>query len=142
MNRRKSRAGHSLEHHVEEILRASEIKFDRQPRVDGKIKPDILIPGKTAYENPAFPLSRLVVVGLKRTCKDRWRQVLSEGKRIPEKHLLTLQEAISSDQLTEMRDANVTLVVPQAYHKGYDTRTGIRLLSIEQFITKVKSLAA
>lgn len=141
MNRRKSRAGHSLEHHVEEILRSAEIKFDRQPRVDGKIRPDILIPGKAAYDDPAFPVSRLVVVGLKTTCKDRWRQVLSEGKRVPEKHLLTLQEAISSEQLTEMRDANVTLVVPQPYHKGYDVSTGIRLLTIDQFVTKIKSLA-
>ncbi len=140
MNRRKSRAGHSLEHHVEEILRTAGIQFDRQPRVDGKIRPDILIPGKAAYENPAFPVSRLVVVGLKTTCKDRWRQVLSEGKRIPEKHLLTLQEAISGDQLTEMRDAKVTLVVPQAYHKGYDPGTGVRLLSIEQFIMHLKAL--
>ena len=140
MNRRKSRAGHSLEHHVEQLLKSSGLPFDRQPRIDGKVRPDLLIPGKTAYENAKFPTEKLIIAGLKTTCKDRWRQVLNEGKRIPEKHLVTLQEAISADQLHEMREANVTLVVPKPYHKGYDTSTGIRLLSVEDFLVKAKTL--
>lgn len=140
MNRRKSRAGHSFENHVEELLRSDGLTFDRQPRIDGNVKPDLLIPGKAAYENPAFPVSRLLVAGLKTTCKDRWRQILSESKRIPEKHLLTLQEGISSNQLLEMREANVTLVVPKPFHKGYDLRTGIRLLSVDDFLVKIRSL--
>lgn len=140
MNRRKSRAGHSLEHHVEALLKEAGLPFDRQPRIDGKVQPDLLIPGKSAYENPKFPTSGLVVVGLKTTCKDRWRQVLNEGKRIPQKHLLTLQEAISSDQLKEMRDASITLVVPKKFHSGYDLKTGINLLSVEHFIHQLKDI--
>ena len=140
MNRRKSRAGHSFEHHVEELLKNHGLSFDRQPRIDGNVKPDLLIPGKAAYENPAFPVSRLVVAGLKTTCKDRWRQILNESRRIPEKHLLTLQEGISSNQLLEMREANVTLVVPKPFHKGYDLSTGIRLLSVDGFIAKIRNL--
>jgi hypothetical protein len=140
MNRRKSRAGHSLENHVEELLKAEKLPFDRQARIDGKVRPDLLIPGKSAYDDPAFPASRLIVAGLKTTCKDRWRQILNEGKRVTEKHLLTLQEAISSDQLAEMHEANVTLVVPKKFHKGYDISTGIRLLSVEGFLLKVRGL--
>jgi type II restriction enzyme len=140
MNRRKSRAGHSLENHVEQLLARRGLPFDRQPRIDGNCKPDLLIPGKAAYEDPAFPMSRLIVAGMKTTCKDRWRQILNESKRIPEKHLITLQEAISANQLLEMREANVTLIVPKAFHKGYDTRTGIRLLSVEGFLDKVENL--
>lgn len=140
MNRRKSRAGHSFENHVEEILRTDGVQFDRQPRIDGNVKPDLLIPGKSAYEDPTFPVSRLVVAGLKTTCKDRWRQILNESRRIPEKHLVTLQEGISSNQLLEMREANVTLVVPKPFHKGYDLRTGIRLLSVDDFLAKLHRL--
>lgn len=142
MNRRKSRAGHSLEHHVEHLLSVAGLPFDRQPTIDGKVRPDLLIPGKAAYEDKSFPVSHLVVVGLKTTCKDRWRQVLNEGRRVPEKHLLTLQEGISTDQLIEMRDANVTLVVPKPFHKDYDTKTGIRLLTIQDFMEKVRALAS
>jgi hypothetical protein len=142
MNRRKSRAGHSLEYHVEHLLKSQGLPFDRQPRIDGKIRPDLLIPGKSAYNDRNFPVDRQMVVGIKTTCKDRWRQILNEGKRISEKHLLTLQEAISTDQLVEMRDANVTLVVPEKFHNGYDLDTGIRLLSIDGFVEKIRGLAA
>lgn len=140
MNRRKSRAGHSFENHVEELLRLDGVPFDRQPKIDGNVKPDLLIPGKAAYENPSFPVSRLVVAGLKTTCKDRWRQILNESRRIPEKHLVTLQEGISANQLFEMREANVTLVVPKPFHKSYDLRTGIRLLSMDDFLAKLHRL--
>ncbi|MCW5548671.1 MAG: hypothetical protein KIT44_06875 [Opitutaceae bacterium] len=140
MNRRKSRAGHSLEHHVEKLLLDEGLPFDRQPRIDGKVRPDLLIPGKAAYEDSKFPVSGLIVVGLKTTCKDRWRQILNEGHRVPEKHLFTLQEAISSDQLHEMKKANVTLVVPKNFHTGYDVTTGIRLLTVDGFLQKVRKV--
>lgn len=142
MNRRKSRAGHSFENHVEELLRLDGVPFDRQPKIDGNVKPDLLIPGKAAYENPSFPVSRLVVAGLKTTCKDRWRQILNESRRIPEKHLVTLQEGISANQLLEMHEANVTLVVPKPFHKSYDLSTGIRLLSVDDFLAKLHRLQA
>ena len=140
MNRRKSRAGHSFEYHVEQLLIDAGLPFDRQPSIDGRVKPDLLFPGKKEYEDSSFPVSKLLVAGLKTTCKDRWRQILNEGKRIPEKHLITLQEGISKNQLIEMREANVTLVVPKKFHKGYDTNTGIRLLSMEGFLNKIKAL--
>ena len=142
MNRRKSRAGHSLEYHVEHMLKTAGLEFESQAKIDGKVRPDILIPGKAAYEDKSFPESKLLVVGIKTTCKDRWRQILNEGKRVKEKHLLTLQEAISKAQLLEMKEANVTLVVPKPYHKGYDADTGIKLLTISDFMNKVKELAA
>jgi len=52
--RRKSRAGRSLENHVASIFTEAGIPFDARPRIDGKIEPDILIPGKKEYENPQF----------------------------------------------------------------------------------------
>ena len=49
LNRRKSRAGRSLENHVEFILRKNSIPFDMRPDIDGK--PDIVIPGKAQYDD-------------------------------------------------------------------------------------------
>ncbi len=138
MNRRKARAGHSLEAHVEHLLSGEGIAFEAQATIDGNGKPDILFPGKAAYGNEAHPVDELVVLGLKTTCRDRWRQVLNEGKRIPQKHLLTLQPAMSRAQLTEMGEARLQLVVPAALHRGYDLPEGYQLLSVETFVQDMR----
>jgi len=140
-NRRKSRAGRSLENHVAYILTQAHIPFDPRPRVDGKIQPDILIPGKKQYTDPSYPSSKLCIIGVKRTCKDRWRQVLAEGKRIKQKHILTLQPSISVNQLQEMQDANVTLIVPERLQKNYPS-SRMTILSIQTFVEQVRTLLA
>ncbi len=136
MNRRKARAGRSLENHVEHILREAAIPFDVRPDIDGK--PDIIIPGKVAYDDLRYPVEKLIMVGVKTTCKDRWRQVLNEAKRIKMKHLLTMQPGISGAQLNEMHEANVSLIVPEAFHKDYPSGSAMRLLTVEHFVTSVR----
>lgn len=138
LNRRKARAGKSLEHHVERILTESGIRFDSKPKIDGRVEPDILIPGKEAYNNPTFPEEKLAVIGLKTTCKDRWRQVLNEGKRVQNKHILTLQRGISHNQLCEMAASKVVLVVPKPIQNLYPTNTGISILSFADFINTMR----
>jgi type II restriction enzyme len=141
MNRRKARAGRSLENHVEYVLKKAQIPHVMRPKVDGG-EPDVLIPSVEAYQDPAYPLEKLTVVGIKTTCKDRWRQVLNEATRVPQKHILTIQQGISGKQLTEMHRANVTLVVPQAIQHQYPRTTEIALLSVNQFIDTVKQRLA
>ena len=106
-----------------------------QPKIDGK--PDIIIPDVKAYNESAYPADKLFIVGIKTTCKDRWRQVLNEGRRVPKKHIVTLQPGISSNQLTEMHKAGVTLIVPKKLQKDYPQDHPIKLLDIEQFMTMV-----
>jgi EcoRII C terminal/Restriction endonuclease EcoRII, N-terminal len=137
-NRRKSRAGQSLEEHVEHLLRETGIAFEAQAAIDGNVRPDILLPGKSAYDDPRHPAQNLVVLGLKTTCRDRWRQVLNEGKRVASKHLLTLQPAMSRAQLAEMRDAGLQLVVPAPLHNGYDLPEDYRLLTVGEFLAEMK----
>jgi len=138
LNRRKSRAGRSLENHVEQVLRDAQIPHQMRPRsIDGK--PDIVIPNEEAYNDPQYPLDRLFIIGVKTTCKDRWRQVLNEGKRVPTKHILTIQPGISSNQLKEMHEAKVRLVVPQKLHREYPPKHNIELLTVNQFVNEIKS---
>ncbi len=139
MNRRKARAGRSLENHFAAILKGAEIPFDQRVRIDGTSEPDILIPGKAAYENPNYPAEKLCLLGLKTTCKDRWRQVLNEGRRVKSKHILTLQKGISVNQLNEMHDSGITLVVPEAYRRAYPAASRMKILTIENFVGTVKS---
>lgn len=76
-------------------------------------KPDFIFPDGESYHNFMFPSDKLTMLGAKTTCKDRWRQVLNEANRIPNKHLFTLQRGVSRNQLQEMKDEHLTLVVPK-----------------------------
>lgn len=136
LNRRKSRAGRSLENHVEQVLINAGIPHKMRPRIDGK--PDVVIPSEDAYRDPTYPEDKLLIVGIKTTCKDRWRQVLNEGKRVPKKHILTIQQGISPNQLDEMYRSNVTLIVPQRLHKDYPKERDITLLNVEEFVSTVR----
>ncbi|KMY44032.1 hypothetical protein AC622_07015 [Bacillus sp. FJAT-27916] len=134
LNRRKSRAGKSLEHHVDFLFRSFSLPFAHPGRSEGNKKPDFLLPSNAAYADMNYQASDLIFLGCKTTCKDRWRQILNEANRIPEKHLLTLQQGISSNQLDEMADENVTLVVPKPYHSMYPVEYRDRIWTVEKFI--------
>lgn len=135
MNRRKSRAGHSLENHVDYVLKQSSVPHEMQPSIDGE--PDIVIPNKEAYYDKNYPIEKLFIVGVKTTCKDRWRQVLNEARRVPQKHILTLQPGISTNQLTEMHRAGVTLIVPKKLQADYPEDHPLTILTVEDFVSKV-----
>jgi type II restriction enzyme len=137
MNRRKARAGRSLENHVDHVLTAAGIPHQMRQQLDGK--PDVIIPNAAAYLDESYPVEKLRVIGIKTTCKDRWRQVLNEAKRVPRKHILTMQPGISANQLTEMNEAGVTLIVPEKLHKDYPDHP-IRLLTLDEFITDTRAL--
>ncbi len=136
---RKSRAGRSLENHVEYLLKESGIPFQMRQVVDDT-RPDIIIPSKAAYDDRAFPDKKLFMIGVKTTCKDRWRQVTNEAPRIKRKHILTLQEGISSKQLDEMYRAKVTLIVPESLHREYPRETKTVILSIHAFVDSLRTL--
>ena len=76
LNRRKSRAGRSLEHHLEEIFRISELIFQTQVTTENNKKPDFLFPNIEAYNDLTFDNNKLILLAAKTTCKDRWRQIL------------------------------------------------------------------
>jgi len=138
LQRRKARAGRSLEHHVEYQLRRAEIPFEPRVEVEGT-RPDILIPGRREYLDSRYPDAKLFAIGIKTTCKDRWRQVLREAPRVRTKHILTMQKGISPAQLEEMRVSEVTLVVPQGLHTDYPPERRADLLSVAAFVDRIRS---
>ena len=140
LNRRKSRAGKSLEHHLSEIFNLVKILFESQVVTEDNKKPDFLFPSKEAYLNPKFDENKLCVLASKTTCKDRWRQVLNEADRIKRKHLFTLQQGISSNQLEEMFKYNVQLVVPRQYLTSFPITYRDRILTLDTFIKHIKTI--
>lgn len=140
LNRRKSRAGKSLENHLANIFDNNNIAYSAQPKTEGNKKPDFIFPSIEDYHNVFFLKEGLTFLGAKTTCKDRWRQILNEADRIPIKHLFTLQQGISPQQLDEMKSENVILVVPKSYLSTYPPENRKDIWTLKKFITYVKEI--
>ena len=138
-NRRKARVGYALEHHLAAVFDAHSLTYGRQVKTENRATADFLFPGQAAYADTAWPDSNLLMLASKSTCKDRWRQVLAEAKRIPEKHLLTLEPAISSHQIEEMKAHQLRLVVPAPLHSTYSSVHQQWLLSLASYIELTRS---
>lgn len=139
LNRRKSRAGKSLEHHLSEIFNNFEIKYSTQSITEDNKKPDFLFPDIDCYHNPHFDNKKLITLASKTTCKDRWRQILNEADKVKTKHLFTLQQGISKNQLQEMYKYNVCLVVPKPYITSFPPEYQEKILTLEKFVKFVKN---
>ena len=143
MNRRKSRSGRSLELHAKAIFSEEGLtKFEHDVVSERKKRPDFLFPSQEAYQDKSFPVSKLRMLAAKTTCKDRWRQVISEADRIDKKHLLTLQEGVSLNQYKEMQEAGIVLVVPSPLHKKYHKDIRPDLMFFRDFVTETKLLVS
>jgi type II restriction enzyme len=140
LQRRKSRAGSSLELQLTEIFKVFGISYSSQPVTENKKNPDFIFPDIDSYINPAFSSEKLVMLAAKRTCKERWAQILNEADRIKTKHLFTLQQGISKNQLEEMYRQNVCLVVPRPYLSHFPEEFRSRILSLNDFNRYVLSL--
>lgn len=138
-NRRKSRMGHSLENHLAAVLRAHDIRHVRGAVTEHNHKPDFLFPDLETYQAaPAEGDPRLTMLGAKSTCKDRWRQVLAEARKISRKHLLTLEPGISEPQTDQMEASSLQLVVPSPVHRSYTAAQRGWLWSVGDFIGEVR----
>lgn len=142
LNRRKSRAGKSLEHHLAAIFDGNYIRYTAQAVTEGNKKPDFIFPSQEAYHNVAFPDKNLISLAAKTTCKDRWRQIINEADRLKNKpkYLCTLQQGISSAQMDEMQAENVVLVVPKMYIKTYPADKQDRIWTLGSFIKYVQEI--
>lgn len=142
LNRRKSRAGKSLEHHLSAIFDENQIRYTAQAVTEGNKKPDFLFPSEEAYHDITFSVEHLCTLAAKTTCKDRWRQILNEADRLRDKnkYLCTMQQGISAAQMDEMQAEKVVLVVPSPYIKTYPRDKQERIWSVGKFVDYVKEI--
>lgn len=142
LNRRKSRAGKSLEHHLSAIFDGNGIRYTPQGVTEGKKRPDFIFPSIEDYRNEQFSVGKLCTLAAKTTCKDRWRQVLNEANRLRDrnKYICTMQQGISSAQMDEMQDEKVILVVPKPYISSYPKDKQNRIWTLAKFVQYVKEM--
>lgn len=136
-NRRKSRVGHALENHLSAVFDANAIRYERGARTENNSRPDFLFPGSLEYHDAEIGSPPLRMLGAKTTCKDRWRQILTEAAKIPDKHLFTLETAISQNQLQEMHGSSLVLVSTPAVLATYQAPPGMTIC-LHDFIKIVK----
>lgn len=134
LNRRKSRAGKSLEHHLSKIFDIHKINYCAQCVTESNSKPDFIFPTIELYKQSSTGSDKIAFLAAKTTCKDRWRQILGEAEKIPVKHLFTLQQGISANQLEEMERSKVQLVVPKQYISSFPRPYQDKIWTLSKFI--------
>lgn len=149
-NRRKSRAGNSLEIHLKYVFDRSRIACAHGVITSDQRRPDFLFPSLDAYESyrvrhrdaennvSSSDAESVFFLAAKTTCKDRWRQILTEAPGVNRRYLFTLQQAISKAQLAEMSDEGVTVVMPESYRRKFDAQNRARIMSLAEFIEKLR----
>ncbi|GHU14112.1 hypothetical protein FACS189441_3030 [Betaproteobacteria bacterium] len=139
LQRRKSRAGSALENHLEQIFADHDVTYTRTGITENRLKPDFIFPDIKRYHDANFPQAMLTMLASKSTCKDRWRQILNEAARIPNKHLITLEPGISENQTNEMKNERVQLVLPHGLHSTYTTAQQKWLMNVAGFVDLVQN---
>lgn len=137
MNRRKSRAGRSFEHHFAACLDAADLPYTAQATTEGTSTVDFVFPSEDAYADPSHPADRLVACGAKTSTRERWRQVLDEADRVDERFLLTLQP-VPLSTIEQMAERGLQLVVPRPNQTDFGRAAAERLWSVDRFLGHVR----
>lgn len=124
---RKSRAGSAFEEIHNSLFKMLGYPFEEQVLIDGK--PDFLMPSEKHYrKNPMD----CVIFTAKRTVRERWRQIVTEGTRGLGFYLATIDPKVSSNTLKDMVNNRIYLVVPHNIKKEY-YEGAINVISFRQF---------
>ncbi|MDG4720189.1 MULTISPECIES: type II restriction endonuclease [Thalassospira] len=110
---RKSRAGYSYEHHIEAMLGAALIPFEKQVVLENKKRPDFVLPSLSYAKRVKIENQQGLILSAKTTLRERWKQVEREkGDR--DLYLTTVDENIPASTIEDMARINVQLVIPES----------------------------
>jgi hypothetical protein len=128
---RRPRAGNAFEKLTVALFTRLRYPFTLRPAIDGT--PDFVLPSVELYHTN--PLSALIFT-VKRTLRERWRQIVTEGSRGLGFYLATIDENVSARDLAEMMRAKVHLVVPARLKQDIPRYAAAgNVLSFEEFFT-------
>jgi len=128
---RRTRAGTAFEVILKTLFRKLEYPFEEQQVINGK--PDFLMPSKEYFDiNPID----CIIFTAKRTLRERWRQIVTEGTRGLGFFLATIDEKVSSTQINEMLSHRIYLVVPERIKQEVKVyKEAPNVISFEFFFT-------
>lgn len=106
---RKARAGKVFEQIHSRLFNKLGYPFTEQPVIGGK--PDFVMPSIEAYKKMSM---ECIVFTAKRTLRERWRQIVTEGTGGAVFYLATIDEKITEQQFREMKTHKIYVVVPKS----------------------------
>jgi hypothetical protein len=124
---RSSRAGGSFEFHMGTALKDGGVPHSPQVVFDGS-RPDFVLPSGSVYANLHYRNDLALVLTLKTTLRERWKQVVSESTGCPI-FLATLDESVPGSTLDKLERSGITLVVPEKFKTSefaeYESRSSV-----------------
>jgi hypothetical protein len=105
---RKSRSGKTFEAITRNLFKKLDYPFDMQVVINGK--PDFLMPSESHYRSNGMDC---IIFTAKRTLRERWRQIVTEGTRGHGFYLATIDSKKSRAELREMLNHRIYMVCPQ-----------------------------
>lgn len=133
--RRKARAGRALELQLKKIFDEEHVRYSFHASTELGRVPDFVFPSIAQYDAASRSgLANLRMLAVKTTLKDRWRQVLDEAAKLPEKHLFTIAEGVSVNQYRQMVEGGIRLVIPAENHSKFPIAVRSGLLNLETFV--------
>lgn len=139
-NSRRSRAGKTFEAIIYKIYDLLGYRFDSQNRLGRKIfddvglgkKVDSVLPGIAEFNRRR---NKTIIGTMKTSLRERWQEVAEEIERtkIPEIHLLTVDENISVSKAAEMGKHNIVIVTFSWVAESEKLKNANNIVSFEEY---------
>ena len=140
-NSRRSRAGQEFEAIIYKIYESLGYEYDSQKKVGRKIftelglgkKVDSILPN---YKSFSKRRNKTIIGTMKTTLRERWQEVAEEIERtkIPEIHLLTVDQEISSSQALAMGKHNIIVVAYDFVANSESLSSMKNIISFEDYM--------
>jgi hypothetical protein len=125
---RKSRAGSAVETFFDTLFRALGYPFEREHVINGT--PDFIFPSATHFR--ALPTD-CIIFTCKRTLRERWRQITTEGSRGFVLYLGTLDASVKDADLDAMKSQKVNIIIPESIRAAAYPKH-MHVMSVESFL--------
>lgn len=138
---RRSRAGGEFEAIISHLFMGADLPFDEQGLIGAGIFADSnlaklvdhVVPGAVEYQ---INKRATIAISAKTTLRERWQQIGDEMQRtrMPEMYLATVDEKISANTLTQLRDNNIYPVTTQRIKRDFYSSNNL-VLTFEELIS-------
>ena len=127
---RRPRAGKAFEHIIKVLFDMLGYPYTPQPIINGQ--PDFLLPSVEHYRRNAMDC---IIFTAKRTLRERWRQITTEGTKGSMFFLATIDEKVAARDLPDMMLHRIYLVMPESI-RAASYASEANVISFETFFAQ------